>query len=58
MAKLFCIFTVLALVFLLIIELFGLRGTTSLVGFLVVVGFVLSSSWAALALTLHVCFSK
>jgi hypothetical protein len=58
MAKLFCIFTVMALLFLLIIELFGLRDTTSPVGFLVVVGFVLSFSWAALALIAHVIVSK
>jgi hypothetical protein len=58
MAKLFCIFTVLALVFLLIIEFFGLRGTTNPIGYLVVLGFVISSIGSASALVAHIVASK
>jgi hypothetical protein len=58
MAKLFCIFTVLAMAFLLIIELFSLRGTASPIGYLVVLGFVISAIGSAIALTVHICFTK
>jgi hypothetical protein len=58
MNKLFCIFTVLALAFLLIIELFGLRGTISPSGYLVVLGFVISTIGSASALVAHIVASK
>jgi hypothetical protein len=58
MAKLFCILTVLALVFLLIIEFFGLRGTTNPGGYIIVLGFVISSIGSVSALVAHIVASK
>jgi hypothetical protein len=58
MVKLFCIFGSLAMVLLLIIELFSLKGTTNPIGHLVMLGFVLSAICATIAGTVHICFSK
>jgi hypothetical protein len=58
MVKLFCVFGSLAMVLLLIIELFSLRGTTSPIGYLVVLGFILSAICSAIALTTHICCNK
>jgi hypothetical protein len=58
MAKLFCIFTVLAMAFLLIIELFSLRGTASLLGFLVGLGFCISAIGSGIFLAIHIAFNK
>jgi hypothetical protein len=58
MAKLFCIFTVLAMAFLLIIELFSLRGTANPIGSLVVLGFVISAIGSAITLAVHIAFIK
>jgi hypothetical protein len=58
MAKLFCIFTVFAMAFLLIIELFSLRGTASPIGYLVVLGFVISAIGSAIALVFHIALVK